>query len=66
MALGGTAVEFEQSLNFYVGWRKNILPCSNKARYKNLLVNATTSNDTTDFEQTAVELEKSLNFYAGW
>ena len=34
MALGGTAVEFEQSLNFYAGWRKNILPCSNKARYK--------------------------------
>ena len=22
MALGGTAVEFEQSLNFYAGWRK--------------------------------------------
>ena len=34
IALGGTAVEFEQSLNFYAGWCKNILPCSNKARYK--------------------------------
>ena len=66
MALGGTAVKFEKPLNFYAGWRKNVLPCSNKARYKNLLVNATTSNDTTDFEWTAVELEKSLNFYAGW
>ena len=66
MALGGTAVEFEKPLNFYAGWHKNVLPCSNKARYKNLIVNATTSNDTTDFEWTAVELEKSLNFYAGW